>query len=195
MICVIDTGSGNINSIMNMLNYLGFENILSSEVQDYKKSEYLILPGIGSFDNVMKSLKEKNLIDFFRDEKNFKNKILIGICVGMQILVDQSEEGSEKGLGLIPGKVIKFDKQKKRVPHMGWNKIYGKNLFSNCNNQRYYFAHSYHVSCSEEYILAKFNYVSEYPAIVKKNNIIGIQFHPEKSHKNGMSIFKNLLSN
>ena len=71
MICVIDTGSGNINSIMNMLNYLGFENILSSEVQDYKKSEYLILPGIGSFDNVMKSLKEKNLIDFFRDEKKF----------------------------------------------------------------------------------------------------------------------------
>lgn len=194
MISVVDTGSGNINSIVNMLNHLGFQNSLTCSTSDFQKSKYIILPGIGSFDSVIKNLKIKNLLNFFKDETNFKDKFLIGICVGMQILVENSEEGIEDGLGLIPGNVIKFDKKKMRVPHVGWNKIHGKNFYPECDNQKYYFAHSYHVNCDEKYIWATFNYASHYPAIIKRKNIIGIQFHPEKSHKNGMLLFQKLFS-
>jgi len=194
MISVINTGSGNINSILNMLNYLGHNNILSYSVSDFSKSKYLVLPGVGNFDNLIQNLRERKILDYLKDETNFKNKYLIGICVGMQVLFEKSEEGNELGLGLLKGEVVKINSQNVRVPHMGWNEINAKGFVEELDNKKFYFAHSYYACCDNKYIFADFNYGAKYPAIVKNKNIIGIQFHPEKSHKNGMMILNKLLS-
>ena len=199
MIGIIDLKLGNIGSIENMFKRLGVEIVISNQVVELEKCNRLVLPGVGSYDYGVKQLEKYNLIDFIKDYINNKDKYLLGICLGMQLLLESSEEGVKKGLGLISGKAIKFVFEDKsiKVPHMGWNKVefldssLGKNLVK---KNRFYFVHSFYAKVDEKYIAGKTNYAGvEFASMIRKNNIIGMQFHPEKSHKFGKTILSNFL--
>jgi glutamine amidotransferase len=189
MISIIDTGSGNIASIHNMLSYLNFSNKVTTDLDILDNSKILILPGVGTFDYVINQLQRNNIFEFLKNPKNLENKYLIGICVGMQLLFDESKEGNLKGLSLIGGNVKKFEKL-----HMGWNNIFFNNETKVSKNDFYYFAHNYYVECDKKNVLKYCNHTVKFPAIVKKKNIFGIQFHPEKSHVNGIDLFRNLIT-
>ena len=199
MITIVSSGYGNFKSVKNMIGKIGFSSILTNDYNQIIKASKIILPGIGSFDKAIESLKENNL-----DKAIFKaldNKAhLLGICVGMQMLFDSSEEGSKKGLGLIDGKVIKFSKKDKNfpVPHMGWNTIDIKKKSQIFNSDekllRFYFAHSYYCECKDENnVLSTTSYSKNFTSSVSKDNIFGVQFHPEKSHDYGKKILNNFL--
>ena len=191
---ILETG-GNILSLKKILNYIGFDSNLINSKENINDFDIYILPGIGSFDNPLKKLKDLSLLEFFSNSSNLKNKKLIGICSGMQILFDKSEEGDSEGLSLIPGNVLKFKNIKYKIPHMGWNFLKSEQSFLNIKDKKFYFAHSYYVDCETKYIHAYCNYDINFPAIVRNKNIYGIQFHPEKSHLNGMDLLKNILNN
>ena len=191
-IAIVDSG-GNILSLQKILNFCGYESDIIKSSKDLENYDAYILPGIGSFDNPLNKLKNMSLLDFFSRSENFKDKKLIGICSGMQILFEESEEGENLGLGLIPGKVKKIKDIKYKIPHMGWNVVESKKPEFNLLDKKFYFAHSYFVDCDKKFIIASCEYDIYFPAIVNINNIWGIQFHPEKSHLNGIELFKNIL--
>lgn len=193
-ISIINLNSGNILSLKNMISYLGFNSEITDQINKINSSDIIFLPGVGAFDRMINNLKKKNLYDYFKDRENFSNKTLIGICVGMHILFNKSEEGKENGLSLLDGNVVKFSGKDLQIPHMGWNKLFSKR-FDECNDKNFYFAHSYYVECKDDIKLGETNYGSFFPSIVNEKNIFGIQFHPEKSHKNGMKILKDIISN
>lgn len=200
MITIVDYGLGNLNSIKSMLRRIGFTSEITSDLEKISLANKLILPGVGAFDNGMKNLRSKGLEPLLR-RKVFEEKVpLLGICLGMQLLCDGSEEGKEAGLGWIPGFARKFkfcDENKSlKVPHMGWNnvQIVGKSeLVKDFHTEmRFYFVHSYHVICENpENVLLTVDYGGAVVAAIKKDNILGTQFHPEKSHKFGMQLLKN----
>ncbi len=194
MIGILDYGVGNIASIANMLDYLNISYVFVREKSDFNKTTKLILPGVGSFDFAMKKLYEKEFINSIISFAN-ENKILIGICLGMQLLGNRSEEGIELGLKLIDFDVKSLkDKTTLNVPNMGWSEV-SKNpiYFDTTVKDKYYFVHSFYVpesTNSEKYeTIMKCNYGFNFSAAIKKNNIYGFQFHPEKSHKYGMNLF------
>ncbi len=191
-VAIIDSG-GNVLSLKKILNYAGYESKIINNPKDIESFNTYIIPGIGSFDNPINRLKEISLIKFFSDKNNFINKKIVGICSGMQILFDSSEEGQNKGLSLIPGKVKKFKDIKFKIPHMGWNNLKSSKQEFIFSNKKFYFAHSYYVECDEKFVQAYCEYDLKFPAIVKMKNIWGIQFHPEKSHLNGVELFQNIL--
>ena len=178
-----------ISSLVNILDFCGYEAKIYENHNDLKNYDMLFLPGIGSFDNSVKALKDLKIYDDLKDPNIIRNKKIIGICVGMQILFNKSEEGSLEGLSLIEGNIKKF-----KDLHMGWNEIYpyGNNIQSEEN--LFYFAHNYYVDCDKNFIHSYCKHSIEFPAIVKKDNIYGIQFHPEKSHTNGINLFKKILN-
>ncbi len=190
---IINTGVGNFEAIKNVLNYIGLVSKISHYKENFDDYKSIIVPGVGSFDSVMFNIKKHTDFPKLSNSSFIKEKKILGICAGMQVLFDKSEEGKESGLGLIGGNVIKFDENKNRVPHMGWNKVYGDNFFQELNNKRFYFAHSYHVKCEKKFVLGYTNYSLEFPSFVKSNNISGIQFHPEKSSVNGINLLKKVL--
>tara|TARA_B100000029_G_scaffold515412_2_gene622286 strand:- start:260 stop:892 length:633 start_codon:yes stop_codon:yes gene_type:complete len=196
-IVIVDVGMGNSGSVSNMLKYLGIEHIRSDNPDDLKHASKIILPGVGSFDACMRVLKDAKLIDPLINIGNDQNKMMLGICLGMQILFESSEEGNADGLGLIKGKVKRFniDQPNVKIPHMGWNeiKLKSNNIFtSDYTSSRFYFVHSYHVNCENpEDILATTFYGYQFVSAIKKLNIIGVQFHPEKSHKYGLRLFSD----
>ncbi|WP_116963011.1 imidazole glycerol phosphate synthase subunit HisH [Fastidiosibacter lacustris] len=204
MIAIIDYGMGNPASILNMIRKVGGEAILSSSVQDINAATAIILPGVGSFDNGVIRLRQLGILETLK-KKILQDKIpFLGVCLGMQLLFETSEEGEEMGLGYISGSVTRFnfferrEQQKKlRVPHMGWNEISAKDdlLFRGLTeNARFYFVHSYYVNCLDEAnALACCHYGHPFTCAVRKDNIYGVQFHPEKSHKFGMQLFRNFL--
>lgn len=192
-ITIINLDSGNILSLNNMIRYIGFEPKISNNINDINESNIIFLPGVGSFDRMISKLKCKSLYNYFKDKENFSKKILVGICVGMHILFNKSEEGNERGLNLLEGNVVKFKGKDIRIPHMGWNKLLTKK-FNQCDDKNFYFAHSYYVDCNEEIKIGETNYGISFPSIVNKKNIFGIQFHPEKSHKNGMQLLSEIIS-
>ena len=192
-ILIINTGVGNLESIKNILNRIGLTSKISSLDEDFKKYNKFIIPGVGNFDRAMNELKAYSSFELIKNKEFLKDKFVLGICLGMQLLFEESEEGEEKGLSLFKGKVKKFKNDKLRIPHMGWNNVYGKNYYSDLNNAKFYFAHSYYVECKEEYIYAYSDYSIKFPAIVRQNNFYGIQFHPEKSNQNGMELLKKIL--
>ena len=199
MIVIVDYGMGNLGSIKNMVKKIGYDAIISSDPSDLLSAKKIILPGVGSFDNGVKNLDELGLKKIIIDLVETKQVQILGICLGMQLLGKTSDEGSLEGLGLIDGQVRKFDNNQIRVPHMGWNTVNLKkksHLFKDMYNQenRFYFVHSYYFECNdEEDILTTTTYQKDFVSSLHKENIYGTQFHPEKSHKFGMSLLNNFL--
>lgn len=204
MIVILDYGMGNPGSILNMIRKIGGNAIISIDREVIKNATALILPGVGSFDNGMTKLLNLDILDIVK-KKVLGDKIpFLGICLGMQLLFEKSEEGNKPGLGWIPGVVKRFDfsnpeiSKYLKIPHMGWNNI---NINSNdlfCefeDSARFYFVHSYHVVCANpDHILATTFYGYEFASIVNKDNIWGTQFHPEKSHRYGLLLLNNFLN-
>ena len=198
MTVIIDYGLGNLGSIANMIKKVGHKCIITSELEEIKKASKLILPGVGSFDNGMKSLKELGMIEVLNQKILIEKTPILGICLGMQLMTQSSEEGKLSGLGWIDAKTKKFVSDTLKIPHMGWNIIKHQKepkLFDECKSEkRFYFVHSYCVSCNnQEDILANTNYTQDFVSSFEKENIIGVQFHPEKSHKFGMQLLKNFV--
>lgn len=204
MIVIINYGLGNVGSIYNMLKYIGIPSKVSENLDDIKNATKLILPGVGAFDFGMKLLQEKDYIELLNKKVLEERVPIVGICLGMQLMFESSEEGVAKGLSWVQGNCIKFRdnleaSKNLKVPHMGWNDIFLRkktDLFDLVDNElRFYFAHSYHLTCNENYILAESNYGYTFPVVIKKDNILGVQFHPEKSHIFGMNFFKSFSEN
>ncbi len=201
MIAIVDYNMGNLASVQNAFAKLGEETVVESDPSKFKDYDKLILPGVGAFGDAMEHLRERNMIEALK-EYAASGKYMIGICLGMQLLFESSEEfGEHEGLGLIKGHVKAFDSSKfsepLKVPHMGWNRMFTKNhpLFENLDENHYlYFVHTYHVTCSDEKdIIGRTNYGYEFTSAVAHNNIMGIQPHPEKSHENGLKILENFI--
>jgi imidazole glycerol-phosphate synthase subunit HisH len=203
VIVIIDYGMGNTASILNMIRRMGGDATISSDRILISEATALILPGVGSFDNAIDKLHASNLVSIIK-QRVLDDKIpFLGICLGMHLLFDSSEEGSLLGLGLIPGIVKRFDFEQLndktlKIPHMGWNIVYPKtdnSLFSGLESElRFYFVHSYHVVCDNPiHEIATSVYGYRFTCGVQKDNIYAVQFHPEKSHKFGMQMFKNFL--
>jgi glutamine amidotransferase len=181
-----------------MLKKIGVEANISSDIKDIKKSDKLILPGVGAFNTGMENLQQLGLISLLNDEVINHKKPILGLCLGMQLLARKSEEGNLFGLSWLDAEVVKFkfDDKNLKIPHMGWNTIIPKRQSSLLtgldSDYRFYFVHSYHFECRDSKdILANTFYGYEFPSIVQKGNIYGVQFHPEKSHKFGMKLLKN----
>ena len=193
---IIDYGAGNIKSISNMLSYLSIESEFISDYKNLKKFDKVILPGVGKFDSAIQNLRKKGFIDEIKDFTQNKNKIILGICLGSQLFLDLSEEGTRNGLGLIPGESKLFNINRDLpVPHMGWNTIkknINHSLFDEISeNDRFYFAHSYFHSVDNENLFCSTNYGISFASGIFSENVFGLQFHPEKSLKSGMKIFRN----
>ena len=202
-IVIIDYGLGNLGSITNMLKKIGAKGTISSDVSDIKTAEKLILPGVGNFYQGMKNLQTLELLPILEDKVIQKKTPVLGICLGMQLFARRSEEGESKGLGWIDAEVVRFkfdDKERHlKIPHMGWNLVricQGNPLFEGMYPEpRFYFVHSYHVVCrNEEEVLTHTFYGYEFVSSIKKENIYGVQFHPEKSHKFGMKLLDNFVT-
>lgn len=202
MIVILDYGMGNPSSIQRMLEKLGHQSILSVDVGTITRASGIILPGVGSFDQGMEALDSHGIRQIL-ERKVLEEKVpFLGICLGMQLLLEYSEEGKLPGLAWIKGHAKKFnftgrdDAKRLKVPHMGWNIVYPQNttsLFKNYDEElRFYFVHSYRaVDVPTENILAEANYGELFPCGVVKENIFGLQFHPEKSHKFGLKCLSN----
>ncbi len=200
-IIIIDYGMGNISSIRNMLRYLGYDSTLTNDRELIRSADRLILPGVGNYKKAMENIRSLGLEADIRYAVIQNKKPILGICLGMQLLLSHSEEGDCDGLGLIDGMVKKFNLNKSvyKVPHMGWDYITIKKpdspLFEHLqDNPRYYFVHSYYAACDREKdVLAETEYGIRIHSIIGHGNIVGVQFHPEKSHKYGMRILHNFL--
>lgn len=199
MITIIDFGMGNLGSIKNMLVRMNYKAEITSDLDTIRNAEKLILPGVGAFDMAMTNLKNQGLIPIL-NELVLKDKVpILGICLGMQLMSSKSEEGVLEGLNWIEADTprFRFDIDLNlRIPHMGWNTIEIKQescLFEGMYEEpRFYFVHSYYVKChSEENILATTNYGIKFTSSIVRENIKGVQFHPEKSHKFGMKVLEN----
>tara|TARA_Y100000768_G_scaffold302854_1_gene236759 strand:- start:22472 stop:23092 length:621 start_codon:yes stop_codon:yes gene_type:complete len=198
---IINVGLGNPASVKNMLKRIGFKSNLTQKPSSKVPPDLIILPGVGSFDAGMKLIEKNGWKSYLRDIKDHQSTNILGICLGMQLLCDGSEEGDLSGLGLISGYFKKFRpiSSKIKVPHMGWNRVdynNSKKKFEEFNllEARYYFVHSYrYFHDDEKHIIGTCDYDGQFGAVINDNNITGFQFHPEKSHKNGMSILKKYI--
>ena len=202
MIVIIDYGMGNLGSIYNMLRKINVKSIISSKKEDLQNASKLILPGVGAFDNGMKNLLKLDIIPTLEDKVVNQKTPFLGICLGMHLITKNSHEGSQEGLGWIDAETKKFDFTKKkdsfRVPHMGWNTVNvienGHRFFSDLENPRFYFVHSYHVICNNRKdVLADTFYGYRFDSVIGRDNIVATQFHPEKSHKYGMKLLENFV--
>ncbi len=202
MIAIVDYGLGNLGSMSNMLKKIGSHPVISSDPSVLAKAEKLILPGVGSFDTAMKSLADRSLILLLNELVIAKKVPILGVCLGMQLFCQRSEEGRLPGLGWIDAETVlfKFDgpSSKLKVPHMGWNQLINWKIHPLLKDigadNRFYFVHSYHVSCSNPAnILASTSYGFDFTSAIVKDNIIGVQFHPEKSHRFGMQLLQNFV--
>ncbi|URN95514.1 MAG: imidazole glycerol phosphate synthase subunit HisH [Candidatus Pristimantibacillus lignocellulolyticus] len=197
MIVIIDYGMGNLHSVSKAVERLGYEAVVTGDAEMIFAADAVILPGVGAYGDAMQHLSESGLDDV---TKQFAatGKPLLGICLGMQLLFEQSEEyGIHKGLGLLEGEVIRF-KGDFKIPHMGWNKLQflqESPLFTDLTEGHVYFVHSYHaLPKNKENLLATGDYYGPVTAIVGKNNVYGMQFHPEKSGELGMQLLQNFLT-
>jgi imidazole glycerol-phosphate synthase subunit HisH len=201
MIAIVDYQAGNIGSIRNMLKKIGYDSMITSSAEQIENADHIILPGVGSFDYGMQKLTELGLISVLNKKKESGTPIL-GICLGAQLMCEKSEEGKLEGLSWIKGQVRKFATQsngtKYTVPHMGWDiveKVKSSDLFSDVQEPaRFYFVHSYFITCEDPvHVLTRNTYSSEYHSAFECNNIIGVQYHPEKSHRFGKQLLKNFI--
>ena len=199
MIAIIDYNTGNIGSIQNMLKKIGVQFIVTNDPEEIKRANKLILPGVGSFDNGINNLRNLNLISILNKEVIQNKKPILGICLGMQLMTQGSEEGEEKGLGWIPVNIISFkniENYKGTIPLMGWNyvNVINPNKLLNHNKSRFYFVHSFHCKRNSFEILTSEINGYDYCTAFQDNNIYGVQFHPEKSHLFGLELLTNFCN-
>ncbi|RJR55005.1 MAG: imidazole glycerol phosphate synthase subunit HisH [Desulfobacteraceae bacterium] len=201
-IAIIDYGMGNSVSIGNMLKAIGAECCITSDTRQIEEADMLILPGVGSFDAGMSRLHQTGILTLLKRKVIEERTPILGICLGMQVFTERSEEGQLPGLGWLSGETIRFrfDKGGPRlhIPHMGWNEIHPVQqhpLLSGLESEsRFYFVHSYHVLCDDPAdVLAFTDYGHPFASIIRRDNIIGTQFHPEKSHRYGMRLLANFM--
>ena len=202
MIAIVDYNMGNLASVQNAFAKLGKKTVVESNPDNFKKYDKLILPGVGAFGDAMEHLRERNMIEAIREFAT-TGKPILGICLGMQLLFESSEEfGKHEGLGLIKGHVSAFKSsnfsEPLKVPHMGWNRMFTTShpLFKGLDENHYlYFVHTFHVTCDDESdIIGTTEYGYKFTSAVAHNNIMGIQPHPEKSHENGLKILENFIN-
>lgn len=202
MIAIVDYNMGNLASVRNAFDLLGEKVIVESDPDKLKNYDRIILPGVGAFGDAMEHLQDRGM-DQAVCEYAASGKYLLGICLGMQLLFESSEEfGISKGLGLIQGRVVAFDTSRfstpLKVPHMGWNRMFTKEhpLFNGLDEAHYlYFVHSYHALCTHESdSIGESVYGYRFTSAVAHENVMGIQPHPEKSHENGLNILKNFIN-
>lgn len=200
MIAILDYGLGNLGSISNMLKVIGEKSKITNDITSIRESDGIILPGVGAFDAGMSKLSESGLTDVIKEEANM-GKPILGICLGMQLLGKRSEEGTLPGLDLIPFecKKFSFDDKSLKIPHMGWDIVDFRKqhplLEGLTGQQRYYFVHSYYAVCeNSNNILMTCDYGIEFACSVVKDNVMGVQFHPEKSHDFGLSLLTNFVN-
>lgn len=201
-ITIIDYGMGNLRSVQKKILRCGAEAIITSDPDQISKADKLILPGVGHFANGMKNLEGRGILPALKQAVMENKTPILGICLGMQLMALKSEEGSMDGLGWFDAQVLKFKIKNKirfKVPHMGWNTVQWKKndkiWRGVANDELLYFVHSYYVKCNEASdILALTSYEEEFVSAVCKGNIYGMQFHPEKSHKNGEQLFRNFVN-
>ena len=200
MIAIVDYGSGNVEAIADIFKRLKLPHVITRDYSELQAADRYILPGVGAFDATMRTLKDSGLMGLLNDEVHGHGKKIMGICVGMQILGYSSDEGILPGLGWIPGHVRKIDPKSinslPKLPHMGWNSVKIKCETSILNNidpdRGFYFLHSYFFDALDaESVCATVKYGRELPCAVASGNVFGFQFHPEKSHSNGVAIFRN----
>jgi glutamine amidotransferase len=202
MICIVDYKIGNTRSIQNMVYRAGFDAIISNRYEDIKNANRLILPGVGHFEKAMEMLDQYDLLELLNQVVLLDKKPVLGICLGMQLMTQHSEEGNCKGLGWIDATTMKFnpdDTFDVKVPHMGWNTVEfvkSDNLLKDMPKpSRFYFVHSYYVNCNHETdVFSHTHHGIKFASAFRKNNIIGVQFHPEKSHKYGLSFLRNFCA-
>jgi glutamine amidotransferase len=199
MIAIVDYGAGNPSSVFNMLKHIGVASVVTWDTEEIRKAAKIILPGVGAFDTAMQALETKGLKEVLED-KAIKEKVpLLGICLGMQILTRGSEEGQQKGLGWIPAYTYKFQAVPGlKVPHMCWNTVATKTynpLMTGLEESRFYFVHSYYVKAdAQQYTASETTYGLAFDSAIANDNIMGVQFHPEKSHKYGMKLLANFAA-
>lgn len=198
MVVIIDYGMGNVASVQKALDFLHIENCITSDATQIENASHIVLPGVGSFLQGMKNLKEAGLDILLTDQVINKKKKFLGICLGMQLIADFGFEPYEnRGLGWVKGKVVKIEDNTKRIPHMGWNNvtILNDQYYKDIPNQDFYFIHSYHfVPDSVTSIAATVNYGKDYVASVQQDNIFATQFHPEKSQIAGLTLLKSFFN-
>ncbi len=192
MIAIIDYGAGNTKSVSNALAGLNIEHVVTNDPQSVKDADKIIFPGVGEAAFAMNKLIKLNLVDIIKEFR----KPLLGICLGMQLMFEKSEEGNVDGLSIFPGTVRRFDASKYKVPHMGWNNIkFGKeeNLFSTIEQGTYfYFAHSFYAPVTDAATSTSY-YGIDFCSSVRLNNFYGVQFHPEKSAHKGLQLLTNFV--
>jgi imidazole glycerol-phosphate synthase subunit HisH len=200
MIAIIDYGSGNVGAIANIYKQLKIPHQITGDLRDLEAAERYILPGVGAFDATMSYLNKSGMVEMLNEQVMMRRKKVLGVCVGMQILADSSEEGVLPGLGWIHGRVRKIDAASlpvpPRLPHMGWNSVTPRpdaRLFEGVDVARgFYFLHSYYFdAATAQDVAATVAYGQELTCAVARGNVFGMQFHPEKSHANGVAIFRN----
>jgi len=193
MIAIIDYGMGNLRSVQKAFEYLGCKAEITSDKEVIETADKIVLPGVGAFKDAIDALSRKELINVIKREIN-KDKPFMGICLGMQILLETSyEDGIYKGLGIIPGEVVKFEQKGYKVPQIGWNEIKPKatsKYLVNLPDNMVYFVHSYYCRTEESYIDAVSEYGIEFAAAISYRNVFATQFHPEKSGDTGLEILK-----
>jgi len=197
---IVNYGMGNCGSVLNMIRFIGGDARLSTSPDEVRSANTLILPGVGAFDAGMTALQETGMDAAIHEAVMKRGANLLGICLGMQLLMESSEEGNLPGLALVPGIVKRFQVQdlKLRVPHMGWNEVRPVRpsaLFgSGTEDYRFYFVHSYYVECKESRdVTGLTRYGHDFTSAFECGRVMGVQFHPEKSHQFGMALLRRLL--
>jgi imidazole glycerol-phosphate synthase subunit HisH len=200
MIVIVDYGMGNLHSVLKACRRIGAEATISSKKEDIETAEKIILPGVGHFKKGMDNLNQLGLIDVLNKKVLVEGTPVLGICLGMQLLTKRSEEGESPGLGWIDAEAIKLKSNGfLKVPHMGWNDLESKKesdlLPTEARESSFYFVHSFCVRCNDEKdILTTTNYGEDFVSAIQKDNIYGVQFHPEKSHGSGLQLLKNFVN-
>jgi glutamine amidotransferase len=200
MIVVMDYGMGNSGSVLNMIRKVGGEAVVTADSELIAQAGKLILPGVGAFDAGARALDAGGMANALRYAVMTRKVPILGICLGMQLMMESSEEGTLPGLALVPGKVKRFmvERQGLRVPHMGWNTVRRAKpcaLLEQEQEQRYYFVHSYYVECADQSdVCGITHYGHDFVSAFERGNLMGVQFHPEKSHRFGMAMFRRFVS-
>lgn len=202
MIVIVDYGMGNLMSVYRKVKQISSNVIISSNPAELKKADKIIIPGVGHFGSGVKKLKDYHLWDEINFQVINKQKLILGICLGMQLMAKSSEEGDVDGFGWIDGKIVKFfniDRLKYKIPHMGWNTLSSLSdsplLKGITHDSEFYFVHSYYLpSQSDKSSIGKTEYIVEFDSVIAKDNVFGTQFHPEKSHMDGFKILKNFIT-